>query len=158
LKNRDIEQAVFEEFLKVSNLTIENLSLSDHPDLTFLIGKRKVGVELSELLDEQDKNEIKINKSGQQAPGYFFGPEKSIEKIRTILKKKINKDYSLPDHEIWLLFYTNHVPMDHLGKIFDEMPQIEQLVAEFMSIKKNISRVIIFEMWAKKIQLEMSRC
>ena len=158
MKNREIEQAIFEEFLKVSQLKIENLIFIDHPDITFQLGDKKIGLELSEILDKQDEEEIKIIKSGQQAPGYSFGPEHTVNKIRESLKKKVNKDYSLPNHEIWLLLYTNHVPMDHMGKIFGEMPQIERVVAEFLTIKKDIDRVIIFEMLSKEIPLEMTRC
>ena len=135
MKNQDIEQAVFEEFLKVSQLKIENLSPFDQPRLTFQFGERKVGVELTDL----------------------FGPERSIDKIRTTLRKKIEKDHAFPGHETWLLLYANHEPVDDKENLSEEMPQIERLVAEFLSIKKEIARVIIFDMASKQIPLEMIR-
>jgi hypothetical protein len=157
LKNSQIEQLIFQEFLKVKNLKVINLVYSDHPDINFELNNKKIGVELSEILDERHEEEIKIAKSGGQALGYSFGPEYTVDKIRKCLIKKLNKDYSVPGHEIWLLCYTNHVTMQHMGKIFGEMPQIEALVFDFLARKRDVNRVIIFEMGLKEVVLEISR-
>ena len=157
MKNSEIERIIFEEFLEAKNLKVSNLIFSDSPDVRFELEGKKIGCELTEILDERDEAEIKIAKAGGQAPGYFFGPEYTVDKIRGTLIKKLNKDYSFPGHEIWLLCYTNHVMMDHMGKIFGENPQVESMVVDFLSSKKNTNRIIVFERYLKKVTLEVVR-
>jgi hypothetical protein len=156
LKNSEIEKLVFEDFLKVTNLEVTDIVYSDHPDVKFNFENKKIGVELSELLDERDQEEIKIIKSGLQAPGYSFDPM-DISKIEMSLKKKKEKDYSLPGHEIWLVLYTNHVGMpliDHFSEISEK---IERLFIKFLEQKKDLNRVMIFEKHLKKIVVDVSR-
>jgi len=156
LKNSEIEKLVFEDFLKVTNLEVTDIVYSDHPDVKFNFENKKIGVELSELLDERDQEEIKIIKSGLQAPGYSFDPM-DISKIEMSLKKKKEKDYSLPGHEIWLVLYTNHVGMpliDHFSEISEK---IERLFIKFLEQKKDLNRVMIFEKNLKKIVVDVSR-
>ena len=157
MKNSEIERLIFEEFLDARNLKVSNLIISDSPDIRFELDGKKIGCELSEILDERDEEEIKISKAGGQAPGYFTGPEHTVDKIRKTLVKKLKKDYSLPGHEIWLLCYTNYVRMDHMGKKFGENPQVESMVVDFLSTKKDTDRVIVFERYLKEVTLEVVR-
>ena len=148
MKNSPTEQLIFEEFLKTKGLNSADLIYPGRSLARFNIGDKEVSVLLSEIVG--DGSEVQI-------PGNGFTPNPSAHKIRKSLIHHLKNEFKDQGREVWLFLFTSQSPLNGVGRLNQELPEIELLVVDFLMSKREIDKIIIFETGLKEAALEVSR-
>lgn len=155
MKNEDIEKEVFSRINNEIGWQATQVVYRDHPDVTCLIDGKKIAIELSEILDSDgDVREIIAAKTGAPQVGGAYDQKTFISKIDGTLSKKKNKDYTLKDHEVWLVCYANHISLDSI-EIFLKKSELRSVIWQtFLKYSETIERVLIYDLNSRKLIVE----
>ena len=149
MKNSPIEKSIFEEFLGTKGLPSSDLEYSGHSYVRFKVDQKKVSVLLSEITYEGKREE------GSRENGILS--DRPAHKIRSVLTRHLKNEFKDQKGEVWLFLFTHQAPLSGFGQLEKELPEIEQLVVDFLMNKRDVDKIIIFEKGQKEAALEVSR-
>ncbi len=103
---------------------------------------------MSEIVDEDGEVQI---------PGNGFRPNPSAHKIRKSLIHHLKNEFKDQGREVWLFLFTSQALLNGVGRLNQELPEIELMVVDFLMSKREVDKIIIFETGQKEAALEVSR-